>query len=72
MNKILFAISVILSHLFKNLSNYLLFLGISLVLYYTYVEYGFYSCLLSVGIISILASIVIELNKLNNKPQRKY
>lgn len=72
MNKTLIAISIVLSHLIRNISNYLLCIGLFLVIYYIYVEYGFNSALLTVGIVSILMSMVNELNKLNNKPQRKY
>lgn len=72
MNKTLIAIGIVLSHLIRNISNYLLCIGLFLVIYYIYVEYGFNSALLTVGIVSILMSMVNELNKLNNKPQRKY
>lgn len=72
MNKTLVAIGMILSHLVRNISNYLLCIGLFLVVYYIKIEYGFNSALLSVGVISILTSIINELNKINNKPQRKY
>lgn len=72
MNKTLIALGIVLSHLMRNISNYLLCIGLFLVIYYIYIEYGFNSALLSVGIISILTSMVNELNKLNSKPQRKY
>ena len=71
MNKTLIAIGIVLSHLIRNISNYLLCIGLFLVIYYIYVEYGFNSALLTVGIVSILMSMDNELNKLNNKPQRK-
>ena len=72
MNKTLVAIGMIFSHLVRNISNYLLCIGLFLVVYYIKIEYGFNSALLSVGVISILTSIINELNKINNKPQRKY
>lgn len=69
MNKVLIALGIIISHLIKNLSNYLLFIGLFLVIYYIYTQFGFDSTLLSIGILCILTSIINELNK---KPQRKY
>lgn len=72
MNKTLIALSMIFSHLFRNLSNYLLLIGILLVIHYIYIVHGFNSCLLSVGIVCIATSVINELNKINNKPQRRY
>ena len=71
MNKFFTAVAIILEHFIRNISNYLLFIGIFIVVYYIYIKHGFDSALLSVGITFIGTSIVNELNKIH-KPQKRY
>ena len=63
MNYILNAIAIILEHLYKNISNYLLTLGLAIVLFFIKVNFGFMPFVLSVGILLILTAIIIELNR---------
>lgn len=70
MNKVVQALILILQHLVKNFSNYCLFIGILFILSFIKIEYGVPTTILSIGVISVLTSLVIELNKKNNSKNR--
>ena len=72
MMKVLIALKIIMNHLLNNISNYLLFIGICLILNYIKNKYGTDTALLGVGIVLILTSLVNELNKLPKTQQRRY
>ena len=67
MNKIVKTMMVMIQNLKKNFSDYCLAVGIIFILYYIKITYGTPTLILSVGIIFSLTSLVIELNKKNNK-----
>lgn len=67
MNKLIIAVKMIVQHLIKNFSNYCLSVGLLCILYYIQVTYGTPTTILSVGVLSVLTSFVIEIN--NNKKQ---
>lgn len=72
MKKTLIALQIILRHLINNFSNYCLTLGIILINYYILVTYGLPNMLLSIGVISILVSLIIELNKDNKNRNKRF
>ena len=72
MMKVLIALKIIMNHLLNNISNYLLFIGICLILNYIKNKYGTDTALLGVGIVLILTSLVNELNKIPKTQQRRY
>ncbi len=72
MNKVVKALAITLQHLIKNLSNYCLFIGMIFVLNYVKITYGTPTLILSIGVVLILASLVMELNKQKSNNQRKY
>lgn len=72
MKKMITALQIILRHLINNFSNYCLTLGIILINYYILITYGLPNMLLSIGIISIITSIVIELNKDDKSKNRRF
>lgn len=61
------AMKMIIKHLYLNASNYLLSIGSMCVISYVYMIYGFQTSLLLVGILLIIASIIIELNRHSTK-----
>lgn len=63
MKNILTAISVFFEHIYKNFSNYCLFLGLGTILYYVFITYGFSKTILGIGIILVLTAIISELNR---------
>lgn len=67
MKGILEAFILLLKHIYDNITNYLLVIGLSLILIYIYIIYGIPFTILGIGIVLILISIVIELNKTNIK-----
>lgn len=67
MSKVLIALMTIIQHLIKNFSNYCLAVGLLCILYYIKVTYGTPTLILSVGVVSVLTSFVIEIN--NSKKQ---
>lgn len=69
MNKVVQALVLILQHLVKNFSNYCLFIGLVCILYFIKITYGVPTTILSVGIVAVITSLVIELNK-NKKTTR--
>lgn len=70
MNKLLMALAMLIKHIVKNVSNYSLFLGIIFILYFIGNKYGGQTLILSVGVLLVAISIVIEVNK--PKKQKKY
>lgn len=70
MNKLLTALAMLIKHIVKNVSNYSLFLGILFILYFIGNEYGVQTLILSIGVLLVAVSIVIEVNK--PKKQKKY
>lgn len=73
MSKLIQAMRTIIQHLIRNFSNYCFSVGLLCILYYIYVTYGTPTLILSVGVISVLTSFVIELNnskKQNNNTRR--
>lgn len=72
MKSTLMAIMIIKNHLMKNLNNYLLLIGICLILNYIKIKHGIDTALLGVGVVLIGTSLVNEANKLNKQPQRRY
>ena len=61
------AMSHLLDHLYKNRSNYLMFIGLACIMKYVYNIYGFQTLLLSFGVLLILTSLIIEINKVSTK-----
>ena len=72
MSYILNAIAIILEHLYKNISNYLLTLGLAIVLFFIKVNFGLMPFILCVGILLILTAIIIELNRSIPKKKGRY
>ena len=67
MKGILEAFILLLKHIYDNITNYLLLVGLFLILLYIYIIYGIPSTILGVGIVSILIAVIVELNKINIK-----
>lgn len=72
MGKLIQVMRTMMMHLTKNFSNYCLFVGLLCILYYIYVTYGVPTLILSIGVVSVLTSFVIEMNnsKKNNNTRR--
>lgn len=71
MNNVLNCFKLLLKHIVLNVSNYSLLLGIGFILYYIYHSFGVPTLILSVGVLLVATSIVIEVNK-PKKKQRNY
>lgn len=67
MNKLLMALTMLIKHIVKNVSNYSLFLGIIFILYFIGNKYGGQTLILSIGVLLVAISIVIEVNKPKKK-----
>lgn len=67
MNKVVQALTVTLQHLIRNFSNYCLLVGIIFILYFIKITYGVPTLILSIGVVSVLTSLIVELNKKGNK-----
>lgn len=67
MNKVVQALTVTLQHLIRNFSNYCLLVGIIFILYFIKITYGGPTLILSIGVVSVLTSLIVELNKKGNK-----
>jgi len=63
MNSFLTAIALFFRHLFTNISNYCLVIGIGCILHFVYDKFGTDTLILSIGALLVLISIVIEVNK---------
>ena len=67
MKSTLMAISKLVKHFYVNRTNYLMFAGVGCILSYVYTNYGFQTSLLLVGILLIITSMIIEINKISKK-----
>lgn len=67
MKSMIRATKMIIKHLYFNASNYLLSIGTICIVSYVYMIYGFQTSLLLVGILLIIASMIIELNRHSTK-----
>ncbi len=67
MRGIIETFALFLEHIYNNITNYLLLVGLFLILLYIYIIYGIPSTILGVGIVSILIAVIVELNKINIK-----
>ena len=72
MNSFVNALASIIQHIFKNISNYGLLVGLLLVVNFIFKKYGSDVGLLSIGVLLILSSFVLEINNINNKGRKKY
>lgn len=61
------AIAELMKHLYKNASTYLMTIGLACIMRYIFIMYGFQTLLLSFGVLLILASLIIEINKVSTK-----
>lgn len=61
------ALSQLLKHLYNNASSYLMFVGLACIMKYIFNMYGFQTLLLSFGVLLILTSLIIEINKVSTK-----
>lgn len=71
MNNFANAFIVIVQHVIKNITNYCLLAGLLLVINFIFKEYGTDIGLLSIGILLILSSFVLEVNKISNKGKKR-
>ena len=67
MKATLIAISRLVEHFYIHRANYLMFSGISCILSYVYANYGFQTSLLLVGILLMITSMIVEINKVSRK-----
>ena len=72
MNKVVIAFISVVQHFIKNISNYSLFAGLALVLNFVFKKYGIDIVLLSVGVLLIATSFVLEINNINGKKNKRY
>lgn len=63
MKLIIMIMSKLLEHIYNNVSSYLMLLGFGCILSYVYSTFGFQASLLLTGILLIIISVMIELNK---------
>lgn len=70
MNKVVQALIMTLQHLIRNFSNYCLLIGMIFILYYIKITYGVPTLILSIGVVSVLTSLIVELNKKGNNRNR--
>lgn len=70
MNKFVNAFVALIQHFVKNFSNYSLLAGLLLVVNFIFKKYGVDTGLLSVGILLLITSFVLEVNNINNKGKR--
>ena len=71
MNNVLNCFKLLLKHIVLNVSNYALLIGIGCILYFIHYKYGTPTTILSVGVLLVATSIVIEVNKKNVKKTKK-
>lgn len=71
MNNIINAFVNLLSHFVRNFSNYSLLGGLLLVINFIFKKYGADIGLLSIGILLLCASFVLELSNINNKNRKR-
>lgn len=70
MKMLMIALTKMMPHLNKNISNYCLFTGLFLVLRFIFVKYGIENLLLTIAILLILLSFIIEISR--KKPKKFY
>lgn len=70
MEMLMIALKNLMKHLNKHLSNYCLFTGLFLVLRFIFVKYGIENLLLTIAILLILLSFLLEISK--KKPKKFY
>lgn len=67
MNNILYALQSLFKHLYHNSSNYLFIFGLILIIRFVFITFGLEVFLLTIGILLIIYSFVLELNKNKKK-----
>ena len=67
MKATLIAMSKLVEHFYIHRAIYLMFSGIGCILSYVYANYGFQTSLLLVGILLMITSMIVEINKVSRK-----
>lgn len=67
MSNIVYALKALFKHLYKNASNYLFSIGLLLIIRFIFITFGLEAFLLTIGILLIIYSFILEINKNKKK-----
>lgn len=71
MNKVVYAFASFFKHIARNFSNYSLLAGLLLVLNFIFHRFGVQTGLLSIGILLLLMSFILEINNINSNNRKR-